>query len=254
MMNDITFFLGFFSFIQLSVALNFGLLFLTKSHTANKLQKEWIEYLKYRFRKDIKDAKKEYSRVREGMDEMIKGQKLDLENHVKAFSENTDNEDLSVFMPEIGLTSGIYGMFLLLLLPTWAKGDLLLRSDLWAILTQTLLFYQCVNYFSLRHRDKVESWGDGFRKLMNDKWKRREMLFILAIISIIVFSLFFFFGATCHCLTPELILYLSIITAYSPILFYVVSLYELFRHRKKMIVKIRVLTSELKMMLDKRNK
>ena len=188
------------------------------------------------------------------MGEEIKGQKCDLMNHVKAFSENTDNEDLSVFMPEIGLTSGIYGMFLLLLLPTWAKGNLLLRSDLWAILTQTLLFYQCVNYFSLRHKDKIESWGDGFQKLMNNKWKRRELLLIFAIISIIVFSILFWRWATCRCLTPELILYLSIITSYSPILFYVFSLYELSKHRKKMKDRIRVLTIELKMMLDKRIK
>lgn len=252
MTNDISYLLGFFSFIQLSVALNFGFLFFTKTHKANKLQKEWIDYLRNHYRTKITNAEKEYSRVREGMDQSIIGQKNDLKNHVKAFDNIIDTEDLSVFMPEIGFTSCLYGMLLLLFLPTWAKGNIIVRSDLWAIITQILLFFQCVDYFFLCNKDVVACWKPTFRKMMDDKWKRREIIIVLSIFSFIAFFSLYKLGLTCQCLTPEIILYISIITSYSPILFYLISLYQLYKHRKNKINEIEALTADLSERLKKR--
>ena len=139
------YYVGFLSFVQIAVALDFGFLILEKKSILNQFQIGFFNWIKALFRKEIEEAQRTYTRVRDQrMPQDFVDKKEELQALLSVFDPDAEYKAVSLFMPGLGFVAGVYSLFFLLIVPLWTKGDPTIYIDLFELLTEATVFSVCL--------------------------------------------------------------------------------------------------------------
>jgi len=239
-MADIPYYLTFLSFIQVAVAFDFGMLYLDRKSKLMMIQDGWLDLLRRFFPETIRNASRQLQRCRNGMSEDIIVQRDDLKRMKDTFCKKYQKEETSKFLPGIGFSSGLFGIFLLAWLPLCAKGCSEYRMDVLTIVMQATLFAQILYVVAF----------------ICSKFVRETLL---GIILPIAFAGVYMLGYCCtgmlwrSTISYNWIFYCCACVPFIPIGAYLVMLLPMIFDRKRKAEKIRKETDALKQMLDSRN-
>ena len=239
-MANIDYYLTFLTFVQIVVAVDFGLLYLDNSNRLFLIQDGWINFIKNCYKQTMDNATRQLMRCRDGMPRDIQGQRAVLKDLKESFGTKYEREKLSHFMPSIGFSSGFFGLFMLVWIPFCAHGWSEHRMDIMAVVMQAVILSQIIyllGYFSFK--------------------TVREEPMLGIIMSIGWFSLYIVFylicGIICRHFSYDTIFYCSLSVPFLPQIVYVLRLFPLIRNRRIKAQLIRTETELLKKMLDDRN-
>lgn len=237
-MADIEYYLTFLTFIQIAVAFDFGLLYLENKSRLYLIQDSWVGFLKAFHKRTLSDASRQLQRWRDGMPEIITAQRDDLKRIKEGFSTKYDRERISQFMPAIGFTSGLFGVFLLVWLPLCQRGWIGQRLDVLAVAMQSVVFSQIIYIIGFACYKTV----------------REAMLGIVISLAWMAFYLFLYkmFGIVWRIDSYDFIFYCCLIVPFIPIFVYIIRLLLLIPERRKKANIIKTETAALKQMLDDR--
>lgn len=238
-MAHIDYYLTFLTFVQIIVAVDFGLLYLDNSSRLFLIQDGWVNFIKSCYKQTMDEATRQLMRCRDGMPRDVQGQRSVLKDLKDSFDTRHDREKLSRFMPSLGFLSGFFGLFLLLWIPLSAHGWAEHRMDILAVVMQAVLVSQFIYLI-----------GYYFFKSV------REQPMLGIILSIGWFTIymvaFLVWGIVYRCYTYDTIFYWSLVVPFIPLVIYVLRLLPMIRDRRKKAMLIRHETAVLRQMLDDR--
>lgn len=209
---DYSFFGHFFSYVQMMAALDLALVFIDKGSLVIKLQTKILEAIKESLKPVLNEAgkvtqvcrKDTYSKTESGRLLLAKADII--RGHKKAFEVETEAERLSAFMPAIGLTSGLFCIIYLLLIPYLLKtGDVAYLYFL-EYFAEATSVSQCIVLLTL---------------FMKDIYGYLSSLFLATIwliLPMFIATILYVLGFTIECFGIELYLFLFILLPATPIL------------------------------------
>ena len=240
---DYSFFGHFFSYVQMMAALDLALVFIDKGSLVMKLQAQILKAIKDKFKPALNEAgkvtqtcrKDKYFKTEKGR--QILGLANIIREHKKAFDAETEAERLSSFMPAIGLTSGIFCIIYLLLIPYLLKtGD---ETFLYFLeyLAESTCVSQCIILLTL------------FTKDISGYLSTLLLAAIWLILPMLIAAALHILGVTIECFDLEFYLALFILLPVTPILIMIFRIGALACKRCSRIMFIKRKTKELRMLL-----
>ena len=236
-MVHIDYYLTFLTFIQIVVAVDFGLLYLDNSSRLFLIQDGWVNFIKSCYKQTMDDATRQLMRCREGMPRDIQGQRQVLKDLKDSFDTRHEREKLSRFMPSLGFLSGFFGLFMLIWIPLCAHGWAEKRMDILAVVMQAVLvsqFIYLIGYYSFKSVREQPMLGI----ILSIGW------FAIYIVAFILW------GIVYRCYSYDTIFYCSIVVPFVPLVIYVLRLLPMIGDRRKKALLIRNETALLKQMLE----
>lgn len=242
---DYSFFGHFLSYIQMMAAIDLALIFIDKGSLAVKLQNRILEFIReqahpilnkagtatQRCRKD-RLSKTEKGKKALGLADIIRGYKT-------AFEPKTEAEKLSSFLPAMGLTSGIFCIIYMILIPYLLKSQNELCLHFLIFATEAIFISQAVTVLTL---------------FMKETFLGYLSSLIIAILWIFVpmfiITILHLFNATIECFSIEFYLSLFILLPMTPILTMAVRICYLIYVRYSRIRYIKNKTKELQNLLE----
>lgn len=238
-MANIDYYLTFLTFVQIIVAVDFGLLYLDNSNRLFLIQDGWVNFIKNCYKQTMDDATRQLMRCRDGMPRDIQGQRSVLKDLKESFGARYEREKLSRFMPSLGFSSGFFGLFLLVWIPLCVHGWSEHRMDIMAVVMQAVILSQLiylVGYFSFKSVREEPMLGI----IMSIGWFSAYIV------------LYLIWGIVFRRYSYDTIFYCSILVPFIPLVVYILRLFPMVNDRKKKAKLIREETASLKQMLDDR--
>ena len=238
-MAHIDYYLTFLTFVQIIVAVDFGLLYLDNSNRLFLIQDGWVNFIRSCYKQTMDEATSQLMRCRDGMSREIQGQRSVVKDLKDGFGIRHEREKLSRFMPSLGFSSGFFGLFLLVWTPLCAHGWAEHRMDIMAVVMQAVLVSQFIYLV-----------GYTFFKSVREQ----PMLGIMLSLGwfAIYFALYLICGIVYRCFSYDTIFYCSLVVPFVPLIIYVLRLLPMVWDRRKKATKIKEETAVLRQMLDDR--
>ena len=242
---DYSFFGHFLSYIQMMAAIDLALIFIDKGSLAVKLQNRILEFIQEKAQSTLNEAGAMTQRCRKDrLSKTEKGKKaLGLADIIRgyktAFEPKTEAEKLSSFLPAMGLTSGIFCIIYMILIPYLLKSQNELCLHFLIFATEAIFISQVVTVLTLFMKETFLGYLSSLAISMS--WMMASM-FVIVIL--------YYFNAVIECFDINFYLLLFILLPMTPILTMAFRICLLICIRKSRIRYIKNKTKELRNLLE----